>query len=165
MTIKEINNMIKGVSEKLVPVTLKSIAEPYSKIIFPSSHSRAGEIMTFSEYEKLILPKDTAPLTKEMYDKTFKELQAEDWFSQIDIDYAYQYHRERRSKILEDLIDALGDEEFIIDIIELSDEELVEAIRRAGERVNELKDKKGSKYNDYSFIDMLREEFEKELRK
>ena len=165
MTLAEINKMISNVSEKLVPVTLTSSAHRYEAIIFSSKHPKAGQIMTYDEYTKSMIGKNKELLTKELYNETLEKLKNEDWFSQIQEEKAYEYHRERRSKILFDLLDQIGDEDFVVEISQLSDEELVEAIRRAGERVNELKDKKGSKYSDYAFLDMLQEEFEKVLNK
>lgn len=165
MRITTINKNIRQISDVMIPVTSKSIAEPYQRIIFDSRHARSGEIMTFKEVQAYEQSKGVKqPLSRYMYYKIRKELEQEEFFSQLDPETAFSVERNRLGFVLEDLYEEL-EEKDIQSIENLSDEQIIEAISNAGRRVSELKRLKGSKYSDYSFADFLKEEFEDILGK
>lgn len=166
MRITTINKNIRQISDVMIPVTSKSIAEPYQRIIFDSRHARSGEIMSFKEVQAFEKSKGVkTPLSRYMYYKIRKELEQEEFFSQLDPETAFSVERDRLTFVLTDLYEELDDFETIAEIENLSDVQIIEAISNAGRKVSEIKRIKGSKYSDYSFADFLKEEFEDILGK
>lgn len=162
MKLSEVNKNIARIRDNLVPVTNKSIAEPYMRIIFDTKHSRAGEIMSFKEVKERELNKGISkPLSEYMYYKIRKELEQEEFFKQTDYETAFSYARKRHESVLADFYEELDDFDKISEIESLSDEEIVLAISNAGNRVNQLKK---NKFAEYSFYEFLEEEFEKILK-
>ena len=163
MKLFEVNKNIIEIREHIIPITSTAIGDKYPKIIFDIKHPRAGEIMSFSEATQRANAKGYN-LSKSSYYRIRKELENSIIFKQTEPEYAFSLEREKLENVYADLYEALDlNNDDVLSVENLSDTQLIDAVKRAGEKYNEYKkEHKNSKFDSLFYV-YLQQELEELL--
>ena len=137
--VNQANKRISRINQDFIPVTLKSVADMYSNIIWEKGTRRQGQIKNFYE-AKIDIDDKQGIFDYDMYKQHVN----------------YQY--EKVSYMLEEIQEQYPDLD--IDISKISKKNFLKAVEIAGEQVNSLKRAYGNSYKDYQFYDLLVEALE-----
>ena len=147
--IRNINKRIENISKDFTPVTLKSVADYYSGIIWDKGTRKEGQIKTFQEVQFT----SDIQITEYQYQYMYEELKQEDFFKQTYYQENINYNYNKVISIMENF------EEYDENILKgKSKIEIIRAFEKAGKELNQMK-KQGNLNIDSEniFYDLIKE--------
>lgn len=155
--VNQANKRISRINQDFIPVTLKSVADMYSNIIWEKGTRRQGQIKNFYE-AKIDIDDKQGIFDYDMYKQQVQDMLNEEWFRQTYYNENVNYQYEKVSYMLEEIQEQYPDLD--IDVSKISKKNFLKAVEIAGEQVNSLKRAYGNSYKDYQFYDLLVEALE-----
>ena len=156
--VSNANKRIARINKDFIPVTVKSVADMYSNIIWEKGTRRQGQIKNYYEARIGIDEKYQDIFNYEMYQEQVKSLMNEEWYKQTYYDENINYQYEKVSYMIDEIKEYYPDLD--IDISKVNKKDFLKAVEITGEQVNALKRAYGNSYKDYQFYDLLIENLE-----
>lgn len=153
--VSNANKRIARINKDFIPVTVKSVADMYSNIIWEKGTRRQGQIKNFYEARVGIDERYKDIFTYEMYKEQVKDLMNEEWYRQTFYKENIDYQYEKVSYMIDEIKEYCH-----FDISKVSKKIFLKAVEMTGEQINALKRAYGNSYKDYQFYDLLLENLE-----
>lgn len=142
-----INKRIQRIKEKgLTPITLKSPSDITQKFMYEKGTGKEGLIMSYNEASFMANTRNET-LTVEEYNKSI-EVFMNSYAEQTYVQGAYNEAYERAKGVIHFISENINDINPDFDIDKLSKKDVVEMLKYAGERMNELKDAEQMNYKN-----------------
>ena len=151
--VSNANKRIERINKDFIPVTVKSVADMYSNIIWEKGTRKQGQIKNFYEARVGLDEKYKDVFTYEMYKEQVKDLMNEEWFKQTFYQENIDYQYKKVSYMIDEIKEFYPELDF--DISKVNKKDFLKAVEIAGEQVNALKRAYGNSYKDYQFYDLI----------